>query len=649
MTKNYGKRKKGLRAAAFAMAAMLAVTGCGGGGTSSSTKTESKTTSSAATKSTPETSSGMSSQTGSETSESSSAAESRPAATGKAANIAELLSVQPSADGQMAKTVYANAENVLDDKYRTTYEIFPYSFRDSDGDGIGDLKGIIEALDYLNDGNPETNTDLGVNGLWLTPVHPSQTYHKYDVDDYCAIDPTFGTMEDYEKLLDGCHKRGIRVYLDLVLNHTSDTHPWFTAAAEYLKKLPEGEEPDLEACPYVGYYNFSRQSDSGYAKLAGTDWYYEARFWDEMPDLNLDNEDVRKEITDIAKFWLDKGVDGFRLDAVLFYYTNSSDRNIQFLKWFNDTVKGINPNAYIVGECWAGKNQYAEYYQSGIDSLFDFAFAQNDGAIAKFLNGAFTADVVAKGLADEQAQFAENGEAYVNAPFFTNHDTARGAGYFAGDDGSKMKMAEALNLLTTGNAFLYYGEELGMRGSGKDENKRAPMFWSAEYLDCLCDGPAAMDDFEMKYASLEEQTADENSILSFVRALIHVRNSYPAIARGKVVPANGICKDKLLAFVKTLDGSNAKLVDAQGGVYDTTGTASKDEVEENVVDVLEGGEEVLVFLNTDENDANVDLTASEEAAGFRTIGAVLTARDGEVTLDGDSLTLPGYSVAILTK
>ena len=118
---------------------------------------------------------------------------------------------------------------IRDDFFRTTYEIFPYSFCDSNGDGIGDLNGIRSKLDYI--------AGMGFDQLWLTPVHPSSTYHKYDVDDYYAIDPTFGTMEDYEALLAECHERGIRVLLDLVLNHTSDTHPWFVSAVEYLKGL----------------------------------------------------------------------------------------------------------------------------------------------------------------------------------------------------------------------------------------------------------------------------------------------------------------------------------------------------------------------------------------------------------------------------
>ena len=131
--------------------------------------------------------------------------------------------------------------NIADDKYRTTYEVFLYSYYDSNGDGIGDIQGLIDKLDYINDGDDTTGTDLGCNEIWLMPVCPSPSYHKYDVTDYEAIDPQYGTMDDFKELVAQCHKRGIRIITDMVMNHTSTEHPWFTKAADYLKKLPAGE------------------------------------------------------------------------------------------------------------------------------------------------------------------------------------------------------------------------------------------------------------------------------------------------------------------------------------------------------------------------------------------------------------------------
>ena len=204
----------------------------------------------------------------------------------------------------------------------TTYEIFVGSFMDSDGDGTGDLGGVLEKLDYLCDGKDTAGDDLGCNGIWLMPVFPSPTYHKYDVTDYKSIDPQYGTMEDFDAFLAACHERGIRVILDLPLNHTSSEHPWFRKAADYLCGLPEGAEPSVKDCRYAAYYNFSREAQNGYAALSDSGWYYEARFWEGMPDLNLDSPQVRSQIASIAEFWLDKGVDGFRLDAVTSFYTD---------------------------------------------------------------------------------------------------------------------------------------------------------------------------------------------------------------------------------------------------------------------------------------------------------------------------------------
>ena len=178
-----------------------------------------------------------------------------------------------------------------DDNYRTWYEIFVYSFCDSNGDGIGDLQGVISKLDYLQ--------ELGITGIWFMPIHPSQSYHKYDVADYYDIDPDYGTMQDMEQLLAECETRGIKVITDLVLNHTGDDHPWFLSAVEYLKSLPAGAEPDAEQCKYVDYYYFSREQGAGYQSIAGSEWFYEGKFSPDMPDLNLANENVRAEIKDI--------------------------------------------------------------------------------------------------------------------------------------------------------------------------------------------------------------------------------------------------------------------------------------------------------------------------------------------------------------
>ena len=530
-------------------------------------------------------------------------------------SAADAATAQTTVTGTQMNTLNDRETlNIVDDKYRTTYEVFLYSYYDSNGDGIGDIQGLIDKLDYINDGDDTTGTDLGCNEIWLMPVCPSPSYHKYDVTDYEAIDPQYGTMDDFKELVAQCHKRGIRIITDMVMNHTSTEHPWFIKAADYLKKLPAGEKPSEKDCPYVKYYNFSKKKAEGYTALEGTDWYYEARFWSGMPDLNLDNPAVQKEFKDIAAFWLGLGVDGFRMDATTSYYTGKNKENVKALAWFNDAVKKISPDAYIVGEAWTDQSVYAAYYGSGIDSLFDFAFANSTGIIANVVKGSAPASGYATAMAKEQKLYASYNENYVNAPFYTNHDMARSAGYYAGDGAqSKVKLAGALNLLMSGNAFVYYGEELGMKGSGKDENKRAPMYWTQNAdAEGMCDGPKDMVAPKMLYGSYEDQKDDPLSIYQYYREAIRLRNIYPVIARGNVTPLDQVSSDQICAFEKTAENMKS----------------------------------VMIVINTSGSPQTVDLSGQKD---YDTLSSVLTTTAENITLDGNKLTLPAYDIAVLTQ
>ncbi len=504
------------------------------------------------------------------------------------------------------------------DNYRTWYEVFVYSFYDSDGDGIGDLPGLTEKLDYINDGDPSTDTDLGCDGIWLMPVMPSTTYHKYDVTDYRDIDPQYGTLADFETFVEECHGRGVNVIIDLVMNHSSSQHTWFQTAAEYLRMLSEGADPDPEACPYVDYYFFSREKESGYCELPGTDWYYEAQFWSEMPDLNLGSEAVREEFADIVDFWLELGVDGFRLDGAKEYYSGNTDANVEVLSWFDDMVREKKPDAYIVAEVWTDMLTYAKYYASGIDSCFDFAFADQTGTIANAVKGTAGALSYGRALESVQETIAPYNANYIDAPFYTNHDMGRSAGYYAGENSERQtKIAEAMNLLMTGSAFLYYGEELGMKGSGKDENKRAPMYWSKDAgAQGMCDGPVDMDHVSMKFDSLAEQQEDGNSIYQFVKQTIGIRNTYPAISHGTVTVEDSVSGDAVCVLRKSYEG-----------------------------------EEVLLAFNLSESEQTVDLSGlalpEGEESGMQLGGALLTGAGEQIALDGTTLLLPPYSVAVL--
>ena len=514
--------------------------------------------------------------------------------------------------GVMRKYNKAQPQDI-DGSYRSYYEVFVYSFYDSDGDGVGDLKGLTQSLDYINDGDPSTDTDLGCTGIWLMPIMPSPSYHKYDVTNYMDIDPQYGSMEDFREFLEAAHQRGIHVIIDFVMNHTSSGHPWFQEASGYLRTLEKGEDPDPEACPYVDYYNFSREPST--CQLEGTEWYYEAPFWSGMPDLNLNSEAVRAELEEIVSFWLDLGVDGFRLDAAKEFVSGATEANIEILTWFNDMVKAKKSDAFIVAEVWTDLSTYSQYYASGV-SCFNFSFGNSEGVIPNVVKHVSGADASSYGKAIMKLQDALSAynPDYIDAPFYTNHDMGRAAGhYFNEYSAHQTKMAQALNLLMSGSSFLYYGEELGMKGSGKDENKRAPMYWS-DSPDCagLCDGPADMEDFDMKYPSFEEQNADGDSIFWFVAQAVRLRNAYPAIARGAAGFEEGLSNDGVCVLRKSWNG-----------------------------------EEVLLAFNISETPRSVDLSGVTVSGGAPEIGGVLVTSPEEPSLKDGPLSLPLYSVAVL--
>ena len=402
---------------------------------------------------------------------------------GKNTETAAKKEYKPSAMEQMNAK---NDPNVIQDNYRTCYEVFVYSFFDSDGDGIGDLKGLTEKLDYIE-------------GL-----------------------------------------------------------------ADYIKSLPDGAEPDASECPYVDYYNFSKTNAGGYNQLPGTNWYYESQFVDSMPDLNLQSEAVRGEIDKVTSFWLDRGVDGFRLDAVLYYNNNNQTETIDDLTWLVNNVKSKKADAYMVGEGWTTYREYAKYYKSGIDSMFNFDFSQQDGYIGKVLNGTANhgASTYGNALVDVENEIKKYTDSYIDAPFYTNHDMGRSAGYYNGDNAEeKTKMAQAMNLLMPGNAFLYYGEEIGMRGTANDETKRLAMRWSGDSkAKGMCVGPQNAEETEQTYDTLDKQMGDPYSIYNFVKQTISIRNAFPEIARGTNTFEKDLSNDNVCIFIREYNGEKAVLI-----------------------------------------------------------------------------------------
>ena len=414
-------------------------------------------------------------------------------------------------------------ETIRSNKNYVYYEIFVGSFYDTNEDGMGDIDGVTEKLDYLN--------DLGVGGIWMMPIHPSPTYHKYDVVDYYDIDPKYGTMEDFDELITKANEYNIEIIIDLVLNHTSSEHPWFIEAKKnVLNGTCENENS------YCDYYVFSTTPQGKYYPI-GKGYYYEALFWDKMPDLNLDSENVRNEIKDILQFWLDKGVKGFRLDAVTSFYNQNVTKNTEFLRWLNETIDSIDEDAYVVGEAWTTNKTITDLYDSGIDSLFQFSLSQADGLIASSIRSKQGYNLANEVIKYNQMIKEANPDA-LNAVFISNHDQGRSAGYFKSTQPEYLKLMASIYLLMPGRSYIYYGEEIGLRGSGKDENKRLPMIWDNNDNTGKTLGPSAADYKSEDIMGLKQQASDKNSLYNHYKQLIQIKNRYDVITDGTMESLN---------------------------------------------------------------------------------------------------------------
>ncbi|MBQ3285307.1 MAG: alpha amylase [Ruminococcus sp.] len=475
--------------------------------------------------------------------------------------IASLL----AACGGSSDPVDNNKAEASTDKYRSFYQVWIGSFCDSDGNKTGDLQGLISKLDYINDGDPNAGDDLGADGIWLSPMMPSTTYHKYNVRDYYNIDPQFGTLEDFEQLIEDCHSRGIKVIIDLVLNHSGADHEFFLKACDELR---EGKEDG-----YARYYNFSKKQDSVYQHpVSGTDYYYQGDFWDQMPDWNLSFEGTRDYFDEVTKFWLDKGVDGFRLDAVKYFADKNTDAE-EFLKWFCDMARGYNPDVYVVGEDWDDAGNVYDMYESGVDSLFNFKFA-NSGGEFMLASHTMTSDALKK-LKKYDDNIKKRNENAINANFLTNHDMTRVANILDEDDN---KMAAALYMLAPGNSFTYNGEEIGMEADGnEDPYKRTAMIWDNENLpDITVEGIKAQ---ENELGGVEQQLKDDHSLLNTYRKLFKLRLQNPEIARGDIEEVLDLGDPNVGGMIINHDGSRVLVI------HNTT-----EEAKELTVDMIENPE-----------------------------------------------------------
>ncbi|WP_375445362.1 alpha-amylase family glycosyl hydrolase [uncultured Fibrella sp.] len=491
------------------------------------------------------------------------------------------------------------------------YEIFVRAFADSNNDDIGDLNGVTQKLDYLH--------DLGISAIWLMPINPSPTYHKYDITDYYGIDPEYGTLADFRRLVEEAHKRNIAVLMDLVIHHTSIKHHWFQEAA----KGPDN--------PYRAFYKWMLPDEIKRRNLATRDitadsnerspWHYApgsnqrdlqtekyyGMFWSGMPDLNFDHQPLREEIYKIVRYWLtDVGVDGFRLDAARHLYREAEEpKNHQFWEEFGQVVQAAKPGAYLVGEVWTRPNKVAPYFR-GLQANFNFDLALELEEIIR--QGDDANDVMAF-LHETQSAYGEVNDQFIDALILSNHDQNRIGSLLKGDV-NKLKIAANLLLMLPGNPYLYYGEEIGMLGLKPDEYLREPFIWNVGKQD-----PTRARWMHARYSTsrtirpLAQQQADPDSLVQHYKHLIAFRNSHPVLNDNRSrLRLSGIRQKGIVSFGRQ---------NAQGIVW--------------------------VVQNLTRSPINVGLSAAEQAAR----SVQLATLPGTLLADG-TLTVPGFGVAVLS-
>jgi len=407
------------------------------------------------------------------------------------------------------------------------YEVFVRSFQDSDGDGIGDLPGLIDRLDYLNDGNPATTDDLGVTALWLMPICQSPSYHGYDVVDYRTVESDYGTNADFVALTEAAAARGIRVIVDFVMNHSSNQNPWFTREAAQGPWSPET----------ATWYRWRTTNPGGTGPWGQTVWhtyasgrYYYGLFWSGMPDLNYANPAVQDTMFAIADYWLqDLGADGFRLDAVKYIYENQGtleDLPATFTFWddLRAHLDGTAADAVLVGEAWDDTDTVLRYTESGLDVCFQFDLA---GEIISATGSSNPAPV------STRVQAVADAFPYLQyATFLTNHDMNRLYTQLGRDAGRNV-LAAAVLLTLPGVPFLYYGEEVGLVGSGPDEDKRRPMQWAPGAGGGFTTGTPwrPLGDNAATH-NVQTMAAEPSSLWNAYRRLVQARVASPALRRG---------------------------------------------------------------------------------------------------------------------
>ena len=450
--------------------------------------------------------------------------------------LAILTSVSSKARGQDS-TVHQWKQGAV------CYEIFVRSFYDSDGDGVGDLNGLIQKLDYINDGTPASHRDLGARCIWLMPIAESPSYHGYDVTDYYRVDREYGTNDDFKRLVAEAHRRGIRVLVDMVLNHASSRHPMFEEA-----------QRDT-ASRFRDWFRWAAKHPGVKNEWGGDNWhrspvrgdYYYGFFWSGMPDLNFENPEVLEEAKKIARFWLvEMGADGFRLDAIRHLLEDGAKTTHvpgthAVLREYAAYIRSIAPAAFTIGEVWDSTGAMLAYYPDQLDGYFAFEVADSILAAVRTAS--------AKKLFPPLLRLQSAAPAERWSPFLRNHDQTRTLTELGADIG-RARLAATLLLTLPGLPFVYYGEEIGMTGNKPDERLRTPMHWrrvrAAGFTTGAAWQPLQPDSLT---ANVAAQDADPASLLNLYRRLIHLRAENPALASGELIQLTA-SSDTVAAYLR---------------------------------------------------------------------------------------------------
>jgi oligo-1,6-glucosidase len=466
-------------------------------------------------------------------------------------------------------------------KEAIVYQIYPRSFQDSNGDGVGDLQGIIDRLDYIE--------SLGINTIWLNPIYPSPNADNgYDVSDYRGIAPEFGDMETFDRLLGELHQRGIKLIMDVVVNHSSDEHPWFIASRSDVNSPYRDYYhwwPASKGTPHYRYSLFDAQGDAWkYDSI--TDAYYLHYFADKQPDLNWENPALRQEVYDLMKFWAQKGVDGFRLDAFQFAAKDTAFPELpqgyekNFIQYYamqpglHDYLKEMNQQVfapYGVVSVAEGAGRSFEEAHELVDAdrqELQMAYAFDGVDVAKY--DGYSLATLKQVFTDWDRSFAEKGWLSI---FLSNHDQARLVSRY-GNDSPEFRVA-SIKLLNTflltmrGTPYVYYGDELGMTNLGMDrieeyqdvaavngyakatyngedldqymkvlaktsrENGRTPMQWTADTLAGFTTGiPWMKINPNTAFINVQDQVADPSSPLNHFKSLTQLRKKNPVLVYG---------------------------------------------------------------------------------------------------------------------